>query len=197
MAFLDLIRHGEPEGGRRFRGSGVDDPLSEAGWRQMETSIARLIALEHDARAPWDRILSSPLTRCRAFAEELAACHDILLVVDDRLREIGFGDWEGREADEVRCSDAEAWAAFFGDPVNNRPTGAEGLAAFRARVEAALDGLPQADKPTLVVAHAGVLRAAVARVLKMPDETMYRIAVPYAGMVRIGEKAGTPVVRFL
>jgi len=35
MTTIDLLRHGEPEGGVRYRGDGVDDPLSARAWKQM------------------------------------------------------------------------------------------------------------------------------------------------------------------
>ena len=37
---LDYLRHGQPEGGQRFRGNGIDDALSELGWRQMHDTAA-------------------------------------------------------------------------------------------------------------------------------------------------------------
>ena len=55
---FDLIRHGEPEGGPMYRGS-KDDPLSEAGWRQMRGAIT-----EADS---WDAIVTSPMSTLRAF----------------------------------------------------------------------------------------------------------------------------------
>jgi hypothetical protein len=36
---LDLLRHGEPEGGRLYRGNLLDNPLSEKGWQQMQASV--------------------------------------------------------------------------------------------------------------------------------------------------------------
>ncbi|MEW6253578.1 MAG: histidine phosphatase family protein, partial [Planctomycetota bacterium] len=61
---IDLMRHGEPVGGRRYRGQ-VDDPLSEKGWAQMRAAVGEA--------APWHHVVSSPLLRCREFAETLAA----------------------------------------------------------------------------------------------------------------------------
>ena len=60
---IDLMRHGEPVGGRKYRGQ-MDDPLSEKGWAQMRAKLTD--------RAPWQRVISSPLSRCRAFAEALS-----------------------------------------------------------------------------------------------------------------------------
>ena len=59
---IDLIRHGEPVGGRKYRGQ-IDDPLSDKGWAQMREAVG-------DHR-PWDVIISSSLSRCLDFAREL------------------------------------------------------------------------------------------------------------------------------
>ena len=85
---LDLIRHGEPVGGRRFRGDAVDDPLSDTGWQQLESRLARL---DEQGMADWDVIATSPMVRCRSFAAEVAERRGLELVVDPDLREIGFG----------------------------------------------------------------------------------------------------------
>ena len=61
---IDLIRHGEPEGGVRIRGS-RDDPLSDIGWSQMWSAVGQA--------KPWHEIVSSPLSRCAAFARELGS----------------------------------------------------------------------------------------------------------------------------
>ena len=61
---IDFIRHGEPVGGRAYRGHNIDDPLSEKGWQQMRTAVA-----DH---CPWSQLISSPLLRCKDFANELA-----------------------------------------------------------------------------------------------------------------------------
>lgn len=190
LTHIDLIRHGEPEGGKRYRGQ-IDDPLSERGWRQMWDAVGD--------RAPWQHIVSSPLARCHAFAAALAARHALPLAVDARLMEIGFGRWEGRTADELRAEDPEQLARFYHDPVNARPAGAEPLAAFQARVRAGFADLVQAypQRHVLVVTHAGVMRAVIAHVLGAPIEALYRIDVAYAALMRIrldGERPPTLVM---
>ena len=59
---IDLLRHGESIGGRRYRGQ-QDDALSELGWEQMWQSVGG-----HDA---WQQIVTSPLQRCHTFATAL------------------------------------------------------------------------------------------------------------------------------
>ena len=176
---VDFLRHGEPVGGRRYRGDGVDDPLSEKGWQQMWDAVG-----EHH---PWDRIVASPLSRCLAFAEALAARHGIALSADPRFMEVGFGSWEGNTAAELEVEDPDQLRRFYADPVNARPAGAEVLADFFGRVSAAVDHVldQHAGKHVLVVAHAGVIRAAIAHVIGAPAAGMYRIQVDNAGITRI------------
>ena len=68
--YIDLLRHGQPDGGDRFRGV-RDDPLSETGWQQMRTSVNEM--------ASWDVVVTSPLRRCADFAAELCERHGITL----------------------------------------------------------------------------------------------------------------------
>jgi alpha-ribazole phosphatase/probable phosphoglycerate mutase len=175
---IDLIRHGEPEGGKRYRGQ-IDDPLSETGWQQMWDAVGE--------QAPWQQIVTSPLSRCYAFATALAERHALPLAVDARLMEIGFGAWEGRTAEQLRAEDPEQIARFYHDPIHARPAGAEPLEAFRARVAEGFHALSNtyAGQRVLVVCHAGVMRAVVAQVLNAPLEAIYRIDVAYAAITRI------------
>ena len=85
---IDIIRHGEPEGGRMYRGGGTDHPLSETGWQQMQASVDK-------NRADWSAIVSSPMLRCRDFANELAEKNNIPVEIIEDFREAGYGNWEG------------------------------------------------------------------------------------------------------
>ncbi len=175
---IDLLRHGEPVGGSKYRGQ-TDDPLSERGWAQMRAAVG-------DHR-PWDAILSSPLSRCRAFSEELAARHGLPLEFDERLMEIGFGAWEGRTAEELMHDDPDRLARFWLDPLNNAPPGAEPLARFRERIDGVWEDVlaRHRGRHVLVVCHAGVIRLCVARALDMPLDRLFRIQVPNAGLTRV------------
>jgi alpha-ribazole phosphatase/probable phosphoglycerate mutase len=175
---VDLIRHGEPVGGRKYRGQ-TDDPLSEKGWAQMRAAVG-------DAR-PWQAIVSSTLSRCAQFAQELATRHALPLEPDARLIELGFGSWEGRTPDDIRRDDPERLLRFWDDPFTHAPAGAEPLAQFQRRV---LDAWREViarhrGRHVLIVAHAGVVRTIVAHVLAVPLQRVFRIQVPSAGLTRI------------
>lgn len=175
---VDLLRHGEPVGGRKYRGQ-IDDPLSDKGWQQMRAAVG-----EHK---PWQHIVSSPLLRCSAFATELAQQHDLPLSTDARFMEVQFGEWEGKTADQLRAADPDVIGRFKRDPINQRPAGAERLEDFSVRVRAAWHDLllDQAGKHVLLVCHAGVIRMVLAHALNLPLASTYRIDVPSAGLTRI------------
>ena len=82
LTHLDFLRHGEPVGGRKYRGQ-TDDPLSDKGWQQMRAATA--------GEQAWTAVVTSPLSRCRDFAEALARERALALGVDERLKEVGFG----------------------------------------------------------------------------------------------------------
>jgi alpha-ribazole phosphatase/probable phosphoglycerate mutase len=182
---LDFMRHGEPVGGRKYRGQ-IDDPLSEKGWSQMRAAVGE--------QRPWSRVVSSPLLRCRAFAEELAGRHQLPLSFDDRLKEVGFGVWEGKNAAQLNEEDPQQLLRFKADPVHARPTGAEPLQDFFWRVASGVEALLQqfADEHVLVVCHAGVIRMALAHGLAIPLANAYRVDVPSAGLTRIAYEPGQP-----
>jgi alpha-ribazole phosphatase len=175
---VDLIRHGEPVGGRKYRGQ-TDDPLSDKGWQQMREAVG-----DHH---PWRTILTSPLLRCSEFAKELAQCHQLPLHTDARWQEIGFGEWEGKTAAELKASDPEILQRFWLDPITHRPRGAETLQAFYDRISAAWRDLQAsyAEQHTLIVCHAGVIRMSLVHLLGIPLPHVFRIQVGNAGITRI------------
>jgi len=176
---IDLIRHGEPEGGSRYRGNRIDDPLSKKGWSQMWAAVEK--------PAAWQQIISSPLQRCLAFAEAFAEKHELPLQVDKRLREIGFGDWEGQTREQIQQRNRAEYDNFYRDPVNYRPAGAEPLNAFMERTCSAFDDAVKEYKGShlLIVAHAGVIRSLVTYATGADEANMYRINIGNAGKTRI------------
>jgi alpha-ribazole phosphatase/probable phosphoglycerate mutase len=183
QTIIDLMRHGEPVGGRKYRGQ-LDDPLSEKGWAQMRAKLA-----DH---APWHRVISSPLSRCRAFAEALSTERCLPLHCDDRLKEVGFGVWEGKTAAQLNEEDPHQLPRFRADPVKARPAGAEPLEQFYRRVVSTLDEIiaRHQREHVLIVCHAGVIRMVLAHVLEIPLRHAYRIEVASAALSRFAFDAG-------
>lgn len=175
---IDLMRHGEPVGGRRYRGQ-TDDPLSEQGWQQMWEAAGEFRG--------WQHIVTSPLQRCAAFAEALGEKLGIEVAHDDRLKEAAFGAWEGRTAAEICAGDPQRILRFKQNPLAHAPEGAEPLAQFHRRVgEAWRDMLvAHRGRHLLVVGHAGVMRMIIAHAIGLSPEHGYRINIDNAALSRI------------
>jgi probable phosphoglycerate mutase len=145
---------------------------------------------------PWNEIISSPLIRCRDFAESLAERFGLPLTTESELREVGMGSWEGMTPAQVLEQDPDAYDAYYRDPVNRRPPDAESLEDLLYRVGRAYDKVvgTRPGKHLLLVVHAGVMRALVGRVLLAAPSRWYRLRMDYAGLVRIRHGDYGPVL---
>lgn len=175
---IDLLRHGETEGGEQYRGQ-QDRPLSPAGWVQLRRQLP--------VNLPWQQIVTSPLLRCASFAEDLARQTGLLLVYEPRLGDRVMGEWEELDADQLAAANTQAVAAYQHDPVSFTADGVEPLVTFQQRVLAAWQDLllDHPQRHLLVVTHAGCIRVILAQVLNMPLQSIHRLAVPYAGLSRV------------
>jgi len=169
-----MLRHGATTGGEGFRGR-TDDELTGAGFESMARAAATI--------GPVDRVVTSPLARCRHFAQHLAAGCGIALTVEPAFAEMDFGAWEGLTAAEILRADAARLEAFWRDPRAATPPGGESFAAFEARVVPALDAL-KAGSPgrVLVVTHAGVIRVAAMHAQGRTVDTLFDLDVPHASV---------------
>ncbi len=173
---IGLLRHGETEGGARYRGV-TDDPLTTTGWEQMW----RATSMENR----WDGIVTSPLRRCAQFAYAFAQQHALHVHVDERLRELDFGRWEGRTAVDILKTEPEALSLFWRDPWNHSPPDGESLPALQARVLAAWNDLAMQGRSVLVIAHGGPLRVILCHTQRKSMEEFFAIDVPYAVLRRV------------
>ena len=181
---IDLVRHGEPQGGRMLRGS-TDHPLSDSGWQQVTDAVMRHTV---DGRPPYDAIVSSPLARCREFALWLGEEFDLPVQVDDDLAELHLGEWEGKTYAQVYEQEGtEQMSAFWYDPARAAPPRGETLAELDARVSEVwrrlLANLP--GHHVLVVAHLFVCNALLRQVLEQPLSNGLVMDLPYAAMSRL------------
>ena len=174
MSRISLLRHGATRAGNRYCGS-TDAALSEQGWAQMRAAV-------QDRR--WTRILSSPLQRCAAFAQCLADELAVPCAEDARLREMHFGDWEGRSAAELMERAPDALRRFWEDPARYPPPGAEPLPELQSRVLALWRELAAADtvESVLLVTHGGPIRVLLAELRGQPLNSALQIEVPHAAL---------------
>ncbi len=176
---IDLLRHGETQNGSGFFGS-TDIPLTEHGCTQMRAAIEN-----NDCK--WNHIITSPLSRCARFAHEFQQSYSTPVMEDERIREMHFGDWEGRSPAELAEIDAEPLARFWNNPVKFTPPNAECLMDFEKRILSAWHDIAvrYANQNVLLVTHGGVIRIILCHILQHPIERLLEIEVRHAAMRRI------------
>ena len=156
---LYLIRHGETDWNRQHRFQGSNDiPLNENG-----LAVARATAQGMaEVGLTFDRIYSSPLAR--AYETARIICPDQTIEIDDRLREVSFGDLEGEVYADVKTLPMPA-------------PGGEDIPQLQSRVLACLEGIvadpANVGKRILVSAHGGVIRSIMMHLKNLPREEFW------------------------
>ncbi len=158
-----LLRHGRTAYNAQARLQGqVDIPLDDIGrWQAIEGANA--LAATHRA----DRLVTSDLSRAHATAAQYAQLVDIELIVDPRLRERGFGLWEGKSAVELAAGWPQEWALWRAGK-DSASVGAEPRDEAAARVADAIRehaALTTEGGTLVVVSHGAAISAAVTNLL--------------------------------
>lgn len=149
---LLLVRHANiaPQYAGRYVGS-TDVPAEPHGLQQAR-ELAKLVRSRRLGRC-----FCSPLVRARQTAEVICESTDLRTQVDDDLREVDFGQWEGKTFDEIAAEDPETvdrWADFSEDFAF---PGGESVGGFLARIRRAARRLAEDSAGVvLAVTHAGV-----------------------------------------
>ncbi|MDO9377774.1 MAG: histidine phosphatase family protein [Nocardioidaceae bacterium] len=165
---LVLWRHGLTDWNVQGRLQGQSDvPLNETGIGQARDAGARLAALKPA------RIVSSDLERARETARALAELVGLDVELDERLREMNFGEREGLTLEESYERFPDQMDTFMsGDDV--RMPGAELYVEAAERFATGLDEIVEAmadGDTTVVVAHGAVLRVGICAFLGFPRPT--------------------------
>ena len=170
---LYLVRHGETDWNREARYQGQRDiPLNDAGRAQARRNGQAL--REVTRQYPAIGFVSSPLSRAvetmRIMREELGLDPN-QFVLDDQLRELNYGHWEGLLASELPSVDPEGLAEKARDPYRWRPRGGESYQDLQDRV---VRWLATLERNSIAVTHGGVGRVARGAVLGLsPSETPF------------------------
>jgi len=155
---IDLLRHGETTLSHTLRGH-LDDDLTEQGWLQMQSTIQQYMTTPVD----WDVIISSPLRRCRCFAEHLADQLRLPMRVNEHIKEMYFGDWEGISTQAIYEAEPEQLANFWQFPTQYHAPNGESLIQFQQRIFIGFEQIytqiqAQNGQKALVITHGGVIK---------------------------------------
>jgi alpha-ribazole phosphatase len=102
------------------------------------------------------------------------------LSIDSRWRELDFGAWDGLAPRDI---DSAALAGFWDDPEVHAPPGGECWSALLHRVGFAIGDL--AARPTLIVTHAGAMRAALAVFCGFDVRQTWAVDLPYNSLLSL------------
>lgn len=152
---LYLIRHGETE----LNTTGVfygwtDCGISEKGVRQAEDLADMLQNVSFDA------VISSSLSRAVVTAAIVSGYTPDEIKMDDRLKELNFGDWEGLHHSEIKEKHREAWDKWGSDWKNAAPPKGESFFEIYNRVKSSIEDILAEckGKKVLIVSHHGTMR---------------------------------------
>jgi probable phosphoglycerate mutase len=186
------MRHGETDWnvGGRLQG-GIDTPLNELG-RTQAAHAGRILAnlfARHGRAASSLAYVASPLQRARSTMDLVRVELELPsggYALDDRLREIGYGHWEGSTLAQAQASHPELYASRERDKWDALPPGGESYASVQLRMRDWYDSL-KAD--TVAVAHGGTARALM---VALGIETTARASDLYIeqGVVYLFSKGG-------
>lgn len=193
---LDLIRHGDaaPQ-----KGKGIDYPLSATGVRQAELLAKRLAA------APPNRIYASPILRAKQTAEAVSRQTGLEIVWDERFREIESGNLREltREQREQRYprlyKDGSLMVPGPAVTLDFSDVGGEGPEAFSTRISSALqevilDHHSDTDERIALIAHGGVINAALTFFLRVPFTGLMRFRIRNTSISSIRIVDGLPLI---
>lgn len=166
---LILVRHGETDWNREGRLQGGQDiPLNDLGRKQAAEAAGRLRTLA-PGFATLD-FIGSPMHRARETMDILRA--ELGLApgayrLDDRLKELTFGSWEGFTWRDIRKAEREQAQLRERDKWSFVPPGGESYGMLAQRIRPVLEEL---SRETVIVSHGGVARVILALVGAVPPQ---------------------------
>ncbi len=173
MPVLYFMRHGETDFNveQRLQGQ-YETSLNARGRvqaRQCGDLLRELLGREGRPTADYGYV-SSPLARARETMQLVRSSLGLDPAgfdLDDRLKEISYGQWEGSTLPEIEARDPHVLARREGDKWGFAPPGGESYRDVASRVAS---WYATVARDTVVAAHGGVARALIANFCILPRE---------------------------
>lgn len=184
---LYLLRHGETtfSQGGGYCGD-LDPDLTPEGM-----AMAQAFAEAYKSVA-WEGIYVSPRKRTIATAKPLCDALGIEMQLRDGLREISYGEWEGKTPDEIQQDSSETYLRWMTEPAWNAPPGGETAVQIASRAMPVITELELQHRTgnVLVVSHKATIRIILCSLLGI-DLGRYRDRITAlaasVSIVRYGE----------
>lgn len=127
-----------------------------------------------------DAVYSSPSNRCYNLAKLIKSKK---LLVDNKLLELNFGDWEMKKWDEIDERSLNFWMK---DYINVRTPNGENFIDLENRISKFFEEILKKNyKKIAVVTHKGVIMCMVGKALKIKIDDVFKISVDYSSVTKI------------
>ncbi|MEG3954510.1 histidine phosphatase family protein [Microcoleus sp. herbarium2] len=169
-----FLRHGETTYSKTGGFCGHIDPELTAVGSQMAEQFAATYA-----KLPWNAVYVSPMKRTIATAKPLCDAVGIEMQLRDGLREIKYGEWEGKTVEEVKKDYEEDYINWLTEPAWNAPTnGGETSVEIASRSSLVIAEIEEKYKSgnVLVVSHKATIRIILCSLLGI-DLGRYRYRI--------------------
>jgi broad specificity phosphatase PhoE len=192
---LYFIRHGETFYSRTGGYCGALDPELTPEGLQMAQAFA-------DAyhTLPWTAVYVSPMKRTIATAKPLCDALGINMELRDGLKEIAYGEWEGKSNEDVRQNDSDTYVRWLTEPAWNPPPGGETAVEIASRASLVIAEIESqyTEGNVLIVSHKATIRIMLCSLLGI-DLGRYRdrIDMPAASISTVKFDKYGPMLRSL
>ncbi len=175
-----LLRHGETEYSKTGGYCGSLNPELTPEGQQMAQAFA-----DRYQSFPWQAVYASPMKRTIATAKPLCEATGMTMEVRDGLREIEYGEWEGKTQEEVKGQYGDDYVHWLAEPAWNPPTGGETSIQIASRANLVMAEIEEkyTTGNVLVVSHKATIRIILCSLLGI-DLGRYRdrINLPVASV---------------
>lgn len=147
----------------------VDDSLFEAELKNIQAKIPSNL----------EAFYTSPLKRCQILASHLTDTFK----ADSLLKELNFGDWEGKLWNDIPLEESQSWMKDF---VNVRTPNGENYHELHQRTQDFIKKIIEEPYSKIgVVTHAGNIRSFISYTLGLPLDKSFRVTLNYGAVVHV------------
>ncbi|MBE9182922.1 histidine phosphatase family protein [Oculatella sp. LEGE 06141] len=159
---LYLLRHGETEYSRTGGYCGDLDPELTADGMQMAEAFGATYR-----QLPWAAVYVSPMKRTIATAKPLCDAIGLDMQLREGLKEIRYGEWEGKTNEFVKQHHADDYMRWLTEPAWNPPTGGETAVQIASRASLVIAEIEEkyTEGNVLVVSHKATIRIILCNLL--------------------------------
>lgn len=179
MPKIYLQRHTQPKIEPQICYGVSDIPLHED-----YTEIHLPIVLNRVKELEIKRLYSSPLKRCFRLACDIKVHKELTnIVIDNRLLELNFGDWEMTTWNDIyQTNEGKAW---FDDFLHTPTLNGESFENLVQRANDFLESIKDQGEGTMVVTHSGFIRAAMVTTGMISIEEAFGVEINYGDLIEI------------